>query len=130
LPSVIASGNARRSPPAIGAIEHPEFFGSEKKGWNFLRSFPLRPPRDRSMSRPRRRREVPTASTEADASPNYFLLAGAFFAVLRAGFFLAAGFFFAVAFLAGFLAALANGILLSMESRESAHARILVHVSS
>jgi uncharacterized membrane protein YvlD (DUF360 family) len=71
------------------------------------------------------------APAETGADPNYFLLAGAFFTVLRAaGFFLAAGFFFAGAFLAGFLAALANGILLSMESRESAHARILVHVSS
>jgi hypothetical protein len=44
-------------------------------------------------------------------------LAAAFFA----GAFLAAGFF---------VAALTNVLLLSMESRESAHARILVQVTS
>jgi hypothetical protein len=70
--------------------------------------------------------EVSTAPTEADALSSYFLLAGAF---LAAGFLAAA--FFAGAFFAGFLAAaLANVLLLSMESRESAHARIVVQVSS
>jgi hypothetical protein len=71
--------------------------------------------------------EASTAPDEADALSNYFLLAGAF---LAAGFLAAA--FFAGAFLAAgfFVAALANVLLLSMESRESAHARILVQVSS
>jgi hypothetical protein len=45
-----------------------------------------------------------------------------------AGFFFAV--FFAAAFFAGFFAALANVFLLSMESRESAHARILVQLVS
>ena len=70
--------------------------------------------------------EVSTAPTEADPLSNYFLLAGAF---LAAGFLAAA--FFAGAFFAGFfVAALANVLLLSMESRESAHARILVQLVS
>lgn len=71
--------------------------------------------------------EASTAPDEADASSNYFLLAGAF---LAAGFLATA--FFAGAFLAaGFLvAALANVLLLSMRAANRAHARILVQVSS
>ena len=89
-------------------------------------SFWPRPPRDRSKSKSRRRGgSSDGAGGLAGAYPDYFLLAGAFFA----GFFLAAD-FFAVAFFAGFFAALANVVLLSMESRESAHARILVQLVS
>ena len=70
------------------------------------------------------RRKLRRRRRSADARTDYFLFAGAFLA----GFFFAV--FFAAAFFAGFFAALANVLLLSMESRESAHARILVQVSS
>ncbi len=60
--------------------------------------------------------------------PSYFFFAGA----LRAAFFFAAGFFlaaFLAAFFAGFrFAVLANVLLLSMLSRESAHKLILVQL--
>jgi hypothetical protein len=72
------------------------------------------------------------AGLSAGASANYFLFAGAFFLAadfFLAGAFLAADFFLAGAFFADdfleadFFAALATVVLLSMESRESAHAR-------
>jgi hypothetical protein len=107
-----------------------------------IRSSDLRPPCDRN-SKPQRRSEDVAAPGSAGASASYFLLAGDFladfFAVLRAaGFFLAgaflaadflAGDFFAD-FLAGFFAALATVVLLSMESRESAHADIVIRLMS
>lgn len=58
---------------------------------------------------------------EAGGHLNYFFFAGAFF--LAAGFF--AGAFLAAGF---FVVVLAKGILLSMQSRESAHTTILVQL--
>jgi hypothetical protein len=91
----------------------------------------------------RRRRYI------AGASANYFLFAGAFLAAdfFLAGAFLAADFFLAGAFLAAdfflagaffaddfleadFFAALATVVLLSMESRESAHVDIVIRLMS
>lgn len=113
-----------------------------------------RPPCGRK-SKPQRRSEDATAPVSAGACANYFLLAGAFLAVvLFAGAFRAAGFraavffagaflaavflagaffagaFFAAGFLAGFFAAIATVLLLSMESRESAHADIVIRLTS
>jgi len=90
------------------------------------------------------------AGLSAGAPANYFLFAGAFFLAadfFRAGAFLAADFFRAGAFLAAdffragaffaddffeadFFAALATVVLLSMESRESAHADIVIRLIS
>lgn len=102
----------------------------------------LRPPCGRLVRKPQRRGEVLTALALANACPNYFLFAAAFFfagallaaAFLAGAFFLAAAFFFAGAFLltvffaaffaaffAVFFAALAKVILLSIGSRKSTH---------
>jgi hypothetical protein len=109
------------------------------------RSSEPRPPCGR-QSKPQRRSEDAPAPVSAGAHASYFLLAGAFLAAVRfAGALRAAGFFagaflaavlFAGAFLAagflaaGFFAALATVVLLSMESRESAHVDIVIRLIS
>ena len=88
----------------------------------FCRSF--RPPRDRSRISDGRDgdAEVTTAAGHDRRRTDYFLLAVRRTAFFFAGFFFA-GFRFAGAFLAVLRVVLANVLLLSMLSHESAHAR-------